>query len=169
MEPEFHPVVAVDNKQRWLEIRDTKGFVVTVIEVLSPSNKDQHRAEYTERRQNFIEAGANYVEIDLLRSGQPLFAAPRDKARPYSVAVYRVTMPERFELYRVSLRDRLPCFRVPLRAKDADVPLDLQPLINRVYAKGRYWLNDHSKLPTTALNEADAAWALDILKGAGLR
>jgi len=37
----------------------------------------------------------------------------------------------------VPLRQRLPAIRVPLRETDADVPLDLQALIEQVYRHGR--------------------------------
>jgi hypothetical protein len=96
-----------------------------------------------------METGANFVEIDIVRGGAvTVMATPRvaEGSAPsaYVVAVYRASQPERFEVYGAGLRDRLPCFRVPLRAKDPDVPLDLQPLVDRIYVSGRYWLHDYS-------------------------
>lgn len=169
MEPEFTPIGVSDETLRWLEVRTTKGFVVTVIEVLSPTNKTTEREEFCERRQRAIDAGANFVEIDLLRGGRPLGFAEFDPERPYSATVYRVTARDRCETYRVGLRDRLPCFRVPLRSQDKDVPLDLQPLIDGIYEVGRYWTTDFSIPLEPRLNAADSQWLSERLKAAGLQ
>jgi len=168
MEPEFSPIGSMEETLRWLEVRNTKGFVVTVIEVLSPTNKTTARAEFRERRQRVIDAGANFVEIDLLRRGKPLSLAGFDPARPFSVTSYRVTARDHCEVYRVGLRDRLPCFRVPLRSSDNDVPLDLQPLIDSIYETGRYWTTDYSIPMEPPLTGEDAAWAEGQLRAAGL-
>ena len=47
--------------------------VVTAIEVLSPTNKapGEGRDAYLQKRDEFWDAGANLVEIDLLRAGEP--------------------------------------------------------------------------------------------------
>jgi hypothetical protein len=41
-------------------------------------------------------------------------------------------------VYRVSLREPLPSVDVPLRETDADVSLNLQELIEKVYRNARY-------------------------------
>jgi hypothetical protein len=168
MEPEFSPLAASEETLRWLEVRSTQGFVVTVIEVLSLTNKVSAREAFFERRQRAIDGGANFVEIDLLRGGRPVSLADFDSARPYSVTVYRATARERCESYRVSLRSRLPCFRVPLRSRDNDVPLDLQPLIDGIYEVGRYWTSDFSAQLEPRLESEDAAWLNEMLSAAGL-
>ena len=57
-------------------------------------------------------------------------------------------------------RERLPAVGVPLRAKDADVALDLQPLVDRTYHNGRYDdVLDYGRPPVPPLAAADAAWA----------
>lgn len=173
MEPEFVACEAAEDIQRWLEVRDRDGLVVTVLEVLSPANKDRKKREYRERRQRFMETGANFVEVDLLRGGAvTVMAIPRISEgvapTPYVVAVYRAAQPERFEVYGCGLRDRLPCFRVPLRAKDLDVPLDLQPLLDRIYVTGRYWLHDYAAPLIPPLSADEQTWSRERLAEAGL-
>lgn len=71
--------VAVDEEiERWLEIRDALGRLVTVLEVLSPTNKLEadDRARYLRKRHSFIQGGANLVEIDLVRPGGFGFSGP---------------------------------------------------------------------------------------------
>ena len=60
--------------RRWVEIRDKSGKLVTVIEVLSPSNKlEPGRSVYLQKQQDYLAAGVNLLEIDLLRIGRPPF------------------------------------------------------------------------------------------------
>jgi hypothetical protein len=119
--------------ERWLEIRDTGGRLITVLEVLSPSNKleSAERDQYRRKRQSFISAGVNLVEIDLVRQGTTVFPEAirrvlREAGAGYGVCVFRAAQPVAYEVYPVRLRDRLPVIRVPLRPTDADVVLDLQ-------------------------------------------
>lgn len=161
--------------QRWLEIRESGGRLVTIIEVLSPANKGSKHAAYLERRRRFQAAAVNVVEIDLLRGGGHAVAAPDyscrwpDRTAPdYLVCVWRAVRPSKFEVYRWRLRERLPCFRVPLRPADPDVALDLQPVIDMIHRTGRYYMLDHRRALTPALSGADAAWVEERLKAAGL-
>jgi hypothetical protein len=74
------------------------------------------------------------------------------------------------DVYRIPLRERLPGIRIPLRPQDADLPLDLQPLIDQVYRKGRYGGSiDYRHDPEPPLGTEDAMWADAILKSRGLR
>jgi hypothetical protein len=68
--------------------------VVTVIEVLSPTNKMTMagREEYRRKQREYILAGVNLVEIDLLRRGQHVLSAaweliPPEKRRTYMISV----------------------------------------------------------------------------------
>jgi hypothetical protein len=162
--------------QRWLEIRESGGRLVTIIEVLSPTNKGSKHEAYRERRRRFQSSGVNVVEIDLLRAGGHAVAAQdyacrwKDGTVPdYLVCVWRAVRPKKFEVYRWRLRERLPCFRVPLRPADPDVALDLQPLIDTIHRTGRYYMLDYAKSLTPELSAEDKAWVTDQLKAAGLR
>ena len=161
---------------RWIEVRQTDGRLITVLEVLSPYNKlGTGRAVYLQKQQDYVAAGVNLVEIDLLRIGRPVFLEdivkvlrPAEGAR-YLVAATRAVRPSRLELYYCPLRERLPAVRVPLRATDLDVPLDLQPLIDRVYRTGRYWQISRREVPAPPLPTEDAAWVHECLHQAGFR
>ena len=67
------------------------------------------------------------------------------------------------------LRERLPAVRIPLRQSDDDVPLELQPLIERAYDYGAYDDIDYHRDPEPPLGPEDAAWADQLLRSKGLR
>src|SRR5205823_11052594 len=75
-------VMEVDDPatQGFIEIRDLRsgGRVVTVIEVLSPSNKvpGPGQGGYLQKRRELHEGAVSLVEIDLLRAGQRMLPVP---------------------------------------------------------------------------------------------
>src|SRR5262249_20551046 len=76
----------------YLKILDRESRdVVTVIELLSPTNKrpGEHRAQYLAKRSAVRHSNAHLVEIDLLRGGPPMPAEGRP-ACTYAVLVSRV-------------------------------------------------------------------------------
>ena len=118
--------------------------------------------------------GVNLVEIDLLRDGNHVVSVPlaniAERARtPYLICVFRASKPEQREIYSLPLRERLPAVRVPLRPKDADVALDLQPLVDQCYERGRYWMTDYHRDPAPPLAQEDARWLDELLRSSGLR
>lgn len=161
--------------ERWVEIRDTNSRLITVIEVLSPANKrGPGRTVYVQKQQDYLAAGVNLVEIDLLRLGQPVFLEKvisklrKSEETRYLVAATRAARLSQMEIYYCPFRDRLPPVRVPLRVTDHDVLLELQPLIDRVYRTGRYWQISHRDVPPPALPPADADWVQERLHQTGL-
>jgi hypothetical protein len=161
-EPEI--VVMDPEVDRCLEIRDEAGHLITAIEILSPRNKEGGgRSDYLAKQRDYLEGGVNLVEIDLLRGSQPTVAArrqlsDRQGASESIVCVTRAGVPTRFEIYRVPFREPIPAFRVPLRETDSDVPLALQPLIDRCYKTGRYWQISQPERLKSMLNADDLAW-----------
>lgn len=158
---------------RWLEICTSSGELVTVIEVLSPSNKSTDRDEYLDRQHSYLQACVNLVEIDLLLSGKHTIAVRRssldipDSRACYLACVVRDTRPRMREVYETPLRERLKPIAIPLRPTDKDVILDLQPLIDRCYKTGRYWQTNYRLELPKPLNAEDAAWATALLQEAG--
>ena len=68
------------------------------------------------------------------------------------------------------LWERLPTVKVPLRPTDADLPLDLQALVEQCYRNGAYeGTLDYSADPDPPLFSADRAWAEKRLREMGLR
>ena len=163
-------VLVEEEVDRWLEIRDMTGRLITVLELLSPTNKLEpvERDHYLRKRRSFMSGGANLVEIDLVRQGSWVFAQGvrgvlQRAGACYGIGVWRAARPEEHEVYPIRLRERLPAIRVPLRPTDADVVLDLQPLIDQCHERGRYHLLNYRLALQPPLSPEDAAWAEDIL------
>jgi hypothetical protein len=163
--------------QGFIEIVETRPQrrVITVLEVLSPSNKyaGHGRDLYRQKQRDPMGASISLVEIDLLRAGPhvlqvPLAHYPPSHRTPYKVCVHRGWKASA-EIYRAPLREPLPAIRVPLRETDADVPLDLQALLAQVYRHGRYDDIDYTVPPVPPLGPDDEAWADELLRRAGKR
>jgi len=164
-------VLLTDQTERWLEIRDTTGRLITVLELLSPSNKlgFEERERYEKKRRRFLSGRASVVELDLVRQGASVFprevrSALREAGATYGICVFRASSSEECEVYPVRLREQLPCFRVPLRPTDADVTLALQPLIDQCHERGRYHLLNYRLALDPPLAPEDAAWAEGLLR-----
>lgn len=165
---------------RHIEIVDTKSgnAIVTAVEVISPSNKVGYtqRHEYQSKRQRFVRAGVNLVEIDLVRAGSynlsaPIEKVPEDKLDGYLISVFRVfAAPSEWELYFPTLREPLPAFRIPLRPHDDDIALDLQAVMDQCYRNGSYHLGiDYAKAPKPNVKENDRDWLDSLLREQGIR
>ena len=176
-EPEV--LVVEPETNRWVEIRERTGELVTVIEVLSPRNKTtpSGRKEYRDKQTNLIRSGINLVEIDLLRCGEYVGLAEETLLRKHDpdqtrhiVTVFRAFCPNRREIYYCPLSKPLPTIRIPLRPSDPDTPLALQPLIDRSYQTGRCWHLDHSQDPPGAdWATEESRWIDARLRQVGLR
>lgn len=150
----------------YLAITDrNREKVVTVIEVLSPSNKKpgEDRSSYLRKRQSLLFSPANLVEIDLLRRGPRLPAEEYPKC-DYSVVVSRPAGRPIVEVWPVMLRERLPIIAIPLQAGDDEPRIDLQELLHEVYDAAGFDLVAYRNEPDPSLEADDAVWAKDILK-----
>ena len=163
----------------FLEIidRESGNRVVTVIEFLSPSNKSPgpNREQYLRKQREICSSDANLVEIDLNRFGTHTLAFPLahikpESRTPYMACVRRAARPGMAEVYPMPLWERLPVVKIPLRPDDADVPLDLQALVEQCYRNGAYegTLN-YAADPDPPLSGADEDWADERLHTLGLR
>ncbi|MBW3539589.1 MAG: DUF4058 family protein [Planctomycetes bacterium] len=178
------PIVVIRRNEplteRFIEIRDfsTGGRLITVIEVVSPTNKERGRGQdlYVQKRNELEAARVHLVEIDLLREGERLDPAPRQglpatRDCPYLVTAIRcVEDPSelRCEVYPASMRERLPVIKVPLRATDEDVLLDLQAVLDDAYDRGGYDILDYRQPPVPPLSPQDEEWAHSVLSARGL-
>lgn len=155
-------------RQRFVEIVSLRGKrqVVTVIELLSPSNKrGDGRQEYQEKQRAVLSSRINLLEIDLLRVGRPTVAlpyerlSPESRLLPYVVSLNRVALPDLNEYWPFGLRDRLPRVAVPLLEDEEDIPLDLQAVFTTTYDRGRYAQQlDYAGEVVPPLSAADAEW-----------
>jgi hypothetical protein len=160
---------------RNIEIVDLQAAdrVVTVIEVLSPRNTRSGplNDDYRDKLGDYEAAGANWVELDLLRSSRRHLAVtwddlPPGERRDYLAVVFRAATA-RLSAYPFGVRDLLPTIAIPLRRGDADVPLDLQAAFDRVYDEGPFDDIDYHRPPVPPLSDADAAWAAERLAARG--
>jgi hypothetical protein len=169
-------VMAMEIASRFLEIRDAVSRqVVTVIEVLSPSNKvprSASREAFVRKRNDVAQSDANWLEIDLLRGGEATWSAATFPRSAYRAMAERVNPHgKRRKLgWPISLRNRLPVLPVPLRPGEADVLLDVQAAVSLVYERADYSADiDYTDPPVPPLEPEDAAWADELLKSRGLR
>lgn len=176
-EPLVVPLTNEPPTQRSIRIVDTRAGnrLVTAIEILSPSNKMRSGASaYRLKQRAMLEAGVNLVELDLLRDGEYVLAAPpnvlpRNYLDAYRVCVVRASQPQSAEVYAASLQQPLPAIRVPLRPGDTDAVLSLQSLIAKCYENGGYGDTDYLQEPWPPLKPQEIAWAHALLKEKKLR
>jgi hypothetical protein len=148
----------------YLEVRDRLGReLVTVIELLSPSNKrlGADRELYLAKRRQLLRSPTHLVEIDLLRGWVPM---PHDE-RPdcnYSVLVSRTERRPDADFWPIAFRQRLPVIPIPLRHPDPDALVDLQEVLHRAYDGPGYEHFIYVGSPEPPLDPADEAWARQI-------
>jgi hypothetical protein len=167
-------------KEPFVEIRVIgSNEVVTVIEVLSPTNKTpgaRGRDEYLRKQREVIESDVHLVEIDLLRDGAATVYAPPAlllgrSHYDYAVCVSRGDRRGESEVYVSCLQERLPRISIPLRPPHKDVVLDLTSVFHLCYERGAYRgrIDYSHEPPLPALPAEDAAWLDSHLRSAGLR
>lgn len=162
------PVVVDFERLPFLEIRDAKGRdVVTVLELLSPSNKESgaDREQYLERQARLLKTQTHLIEIDLLRGGPRMPWGNMPECVYYAV-VCRAADRTRGDFWPVGLRDRLPSVPIPLREGEAEPLLDLQAILDRIYDAAGYEMYIYDEEPEPRLAPADAAWAKNIMSKA---
>jgi hypothetical protein len=169
-------LIADDPKtERFVRIVDitSGGTLVTVIEVLSPANKGPANGssakQYDAKREEYFQGGVSVVEIDLLRGGDRPFPRRGEThedvaALEYAACIRKAWGKGAFELYAFDLRKKLPAIRIPLRQQDKPAILNLQELIEKVYANGGYDDIDYSKPARPPLRADDEAWAAQLAR-----
>ena len=151
-----------------LVVRDARDrSIVTVIELLSPTNKTANstgRHSFLKKRSEILSTDAHWIEIDLLREGARTAYLQRIHDAEYQVYLSRSGHRLRPQVWPIYLRERLPAISVPLRPDDPDVPLDLQAALNVAINRGSYDLdNDYSKDPIPPLRSEQANWAKEVI------
>jgi hypothetical protein len=154
----------------YVEIRDRRSRrLVTVIELLSPSNKRPggDREQYEYKRAQILASPTHLVEIDLLRGGERMpFDEPVEG--DYCVLVSRCHERRHADLWTFDLRDSLPTIPVPLSADDPELKLDLQAILHHLYDTRGYRKFIYDTLPDPPLSPEDAAWARSLAPSATL-
>lgn len=152
-----------DIRHRYLEVRDqVSGEVITVIEILSPTNKIRHRRDYLEKRLEILGSDTNLVEIDLLRVGEAMPMTGEMPATHYRILISRAWERPYAQALLFNIPQPVPDTPVPLRQGEDEPSVPLNRLLREIYDAGSYDLMlDYSRPPETPLDEATAAWAKD--------
>ncbi|MCS7273601.1 MAG: DUF4058 family protein [Fimbriimonadales bacterium] len=176
-------VAEESHTEGFLQILDREqGFrVVTVIEVLSPTNKEPNskgRELYLGKQSELLQTDTHLVEIDLLRGGEYTLAPPYARVSEhatapwhYLISVRWVGKPERFLLYPCTVRESLPEIPIPLAPDDGYARLDLQAVPNQCYEDGAYAdvIDYRQGPPPPPFAPEDAAWIDALLRAKGVR
>jgi Protein of unknown function (DUF4058) len=159
--------------EAYLEIRAVETEeVVTIIEVLSPKNKQVGigRLQYETKRLKILGSATHFVEIDLLRQGNSMAMVGNFGKNHYRIVVSHSETRPKAQLYGFNLQDRIPDFPVPLKASEPEPTIDLKSLLDEIYDQGSYDLRmDYSRPPIPGLSEPDLAWVNERLQQQRLR
>ncbi len=135
----------IERQETYLVIRDRETMcVITVIELLSPSNKRNKgdgRNEYMMKRQEILSSPTHLVELDLLRGGMRLPVVDTLPPGDYYAIISRAERRPKCEVYAWTLSDKLPVIPIPLKLGDADASVPLQEVFDIVYQRARYDLS----------------------------
>ena len=115
--------------------------VVTVVELLSPSNKRSRsvgRDTYLEKRNAVLKSPAHLMEVDLLRGGERMPMREELPAGDYHVILSREEKRPDCDVYSWSVRDPLPEIPIPLAEDDPDISLSFQSVLDTVYERAGY-------------------------------
>lgn len=162
-------------KTQRIEIRTVgSDMLVTVIEILSPSNKrpgtDTYEA-YQRKRRDLLQSKVHLLELDLLRRGVRWpFDTPLPDA-PYFAFLSRVKHRPRVGVWPITFHEPPEPIAIPLLEPDPDIPLDLGLALANIYEQGAFELriDYRQEPPPPPLTPAEAEWLNERLREAGLR
>jgi hypothetical protein len=145
---------------------------VTHVEVLWPSAKNPKsmgREIYLRERTGILRSRkTNLVEIDLLRVGERMPMLDRLPNSPYTFLVARSWQTPDCHVWPTGIKDRVPTIGVPLTKPEADVVLELQPMIESRYVVSKYHRSiNYSKPITPPLSAEETKWLEERLRQLG--
>jgi len=160
--------------ERFLEVRDlATDEVITTIELFSPTNKNSRegRDAYNKKRMKVLGSQSHFIEIDLIRVGEPPPLRIRgNEHAPYRIVVSRAYERPRAAVYLFGIREPIPIFPIPLRRRETEPLLDLNKVLHELYARAHYELRvDYQREPHPPLTDEDANWADVLLREHGRR
>ena len=155
-------------RERYLEVRELgTDAVITVIELLSPSNKrtGKGRVAYEEKRQRVLDSASHFVELDLLRGESAMRMVGVRLDWDYRILVSRAQERPDADLYGFMLQEPIPGFPLPLKVEEAEPWVELQPILNGVYARAgyEYRLDYRQPVPPPALLAVNQVWTEELL------
>jgi hypothetical protein len=158
--PMVEPVVP--EKVRSVEIRTVgDNTIVSVVELLSRTNKLDGREQFLAKRERLREAGVHFLQIDLLRTGRDLLPQEPPPHDYNAMLIRRGNTAG--DVWMWALRDALPILPVPLKGDDPDIALDLRAAMDATYDASRYERFIYANDIEPPLNDELAAWASGIV------
>jgi hypothetical protein len=162
MEPVTVPlVIEEESRETFIEIRERPGrTLVTVIELLSPSNKQEPgRSTYLAKRNALIFQPVHLVELDFLLLGRRLPLGSDYPPGQCFALISRFDRRPNCDVYHWPLRQALPTLPFPLKAPDPDVLLSLSEVFATTFERGRYAQSiDYSLAPPNVASVDDRDW-----------
>ena len=160
-------------RETYLEVRATgTDYVMTVLEILSPTNKRPGRGRriYEDKRLDVLATRTHLVEIDLIRTGEPMPILDNGSASQYRILVSRGDCRPNATLYAFGVRQAIPPFPLPLKPEDQEPSVDMGSLLHELYDRASYDLRlNYQGEPAPPLSAEDTLWADQLLHRQGLR
>ena len=152
--------------ERWLEVRDVvTGDAITVIEILSPSNKIEDRQRYEKKRRKILGSMTHLIEIDLLRIGKPMTMHGQIPASHYRILVSRAEQRPQAEVLLFTVRTPIPDVLVPLQPSDNEPSLSLNQILHSLYEQAGYDLFiNYNEAPVPPFENEDAQWVSAVAR-----
>ena len=154
----------------YLEIREAGTHtLITAIEVLSPVNKrtGKGRESYLEKRHEILNSRTSFVEIDLLRAGEPMPLEFVKKPGDYRILVSPSWKRPSAQLVTFNLPAPIPDIGVPLSKGEEAPVLSLNQLVHDLYSRARFDIRiDYSEPAVPPLSAEQQAWANNLLPDA---
>jgi hypothetical protein len=161
------PIGKDEIEEAFLTIQEVSSRkLVTAIEVLSPTNKKtkKGRAQYLDKRTKLLRSKVNFVEIDLLRGGEPMPLTDPPPSSDYRILICRPKLSRNADLFGFSIKTQIPTIPIPLLPKDSEPNLELNDILHALFERARYDLSiDYQQPPVPRLSKNDASWAATIL------
>ena len=154
----------------YLEVRQAPDDrVVTVVEILSPTNKapGSGRTDYIRKREDILASDVNLVEIDLLRGGESMPLTTPVPPCHYHILVSQERWRPSARLFPFLVQNAIPKFPLPLLEGESAIEADIGPLLAGMHHTGRYNMAvDYGKPPPApALDEETQQWVDERLAG----
>jgi hypothetical protein len=164
--PTYDPDEVVGKRLTIRQVPDRE--LVTVVELLSPSNKQSPGDHfYEQKRLELINQPVHLVEIDLLFGGKRLPMKDELPAAHFYAFVSRVEQRFLSQTYAWTIRDPLPRIPIPLSSPDPDVLLDLAAIFETCYERARWGRSiDYARPLKLPLSPEDRAWAESLAPSA---
>lgn len=168
LEPVTIPlVIEEETREAYIQILHRPDrTLVAVLELLSPSNKEEPgRGDYLAKRNAILRQNVHLVELDLLLGGQRLPLQAELPPGDYYALVSRGNRRPDCDVYAWTIQQPLPTLPIPLKAPDPDLPLDLRAVFDVTYERGRYARSvNYREPPSVPLSPETLRWVTERAK-----